>query len=163
MSRAAVNPVVYSMPSPQGLPLSQLLSASNSQTWKRGEWCFQNSSSRALEVVVGTGKTTPWGILADDQDTSTSSSTVRAYELMVGTRFLMYLGNGGSNAAWNSGYRGVRYGVRGISNITMIDVATTSGSLEVICPASELFDYADSQLDMDAAPGLVLVEFKGVL
>ncbi len=163
MARAGVNPVVYNMPSPQGLPLSQLLDATDAQTWKAGEWCFQNSSTRKIEVVTGTGKTTPWGILADTQATATSSSTVRAYEIVVGTRFLMCLTNGATAAAYASTYRGVRYGVRGNSNITYLDIATTSGSLEVICPASEVLDYSDSRLDMDAAPGLVLVEVKGVL
>lgn len=163
MARAAVNPSVYSMISPQGLPLSQLLDATDAQTWKAGEWCFQHASTRKLEVVVATGKTTPWGILADLQATATSSSTARAYELIVGTRFLICLMNAGTTAAYSSAYRGVRYGVRGLANITYLDVATTSGSLEVICPASEVLELADSRLDMDAAPGLVLVEFKGVL
>ena len=149
------------------MPLSQAILATDAQTWKAGEWCFLNSG--IVEVVVDTPKTTPYGILADAQASATSTTSVRLYPLMVGSRFLMSLYNSNSAApvAYASTMRGVRYGVVGVSNVTYLDVYTTSGSLEVVCPASEVFELDDTRVDIDGsgttAPGLVLVEFKGVL
>ena len=163
-ARAAINPQVISMPSPQGLPLVPRLAA-NSATWKRGEFGYLTSGT--VTPVVNSGITTPYCIFADTQATATSTSTVNIYILQLGMVCAFYLTSSTTVQAWSDAYRGVRYGVYGVSNVTYLDINTTSGAWEVIGPMSVVQPESDARLDMDGvtatSPCLVLAQFKGVL
>lgn len=159
MALTAVNPDVVSMPSPQGLELRSLL-AEDSKTWKKGEFCFLTSGT--VTPVVTTGKTDVYGIFAEDQATSTSTSTVKVRVLELGTELAMSVTNNGTAGASTDATIGTRYGAYGKSNVTYLDVNTGSGQFEVIGPLSTYDELDDNQFDMDAAPGRVLVKFTVV-
>ena len=159
MALTAVNPEVISTPSPQGLALRKLL-AEDSKTWKKGEMCFLTSGT--VTPVVTTGKTDVYGIFAEDQATSTSTSSVWVRVLEIGTELTMSVTNNGTAGTSTSVAIGTRFGAYGKTNVTYIDLNTTSGQLEVIGPLSTYDEYDDNQFDMDAAPGRVIVEFTAI-
>lgn len=157
MARGAVNPRVADMISPQGLPLKSCL-AEDGKTWKAGEVGYLTSGT--VTPVVNSGIVAAYCLFAETQATATSTSTVRIHRLIPGMKLWMFLMNAGTAAAWSAAYKGTRYGVRALSNVCYIDVATASGQFEIIDKASDLRDLEDGYLDMDAAPALVLAEFK---
>ena len=159
MARTAINPVVLSTTSQDGLPLVKY-DAVDSKTWKKGEFCFTTSGE--VEPLSTTGKTSIFGIFAQTQSTSTSSSSVWVYRLEQGTRLACFLMNTGVAAAWSAAYLNVKYGAEGLSNVSYIDVNTTSGEFLMIRKASDLWPYQDGVVDIDAAPALVEVEYQVV-
>lgn len=158
MARTAVNPMVLSTPSPGGLPLVEMR-AEDGVTWKKGEMAFIHGGDP--DPVVTTGKTDVFCIFAEDQDTSTSSTDVSVRRLVPGTRLGMFVTNDGTAAAASALTLGSGYGVYGKSNVSYIDQNTTSGQFKVIRVMSNAADLDDDRYDMDAAPGLVEVEFTG--
>lgn len=157
MARTAVNPRVLSCPGPQGLELMRVL-AVDAKTWKKGELVIL--STGVPTPLVDTGSTAVWGIFAEDQTTATSTSTVPIYRLEAGTRLAMYVMTNGVAATAATAVRGTRYGAEGLSNVSYLDTGTANGQFEVIGPYSEQNDLSDKNSDCDAAPGLVVVEFK---
>jgi len=156
MARTAVNPTVLSTPSPQGLPLVEM-TAEDGVTWKKGEMAFLDSNDP--DPVITTGKTDVFCIFAEDQDTSTSSTDVWVRRLVPGTRLAMFVTNDGTDGTAGSLAIGTAYGVYGKSNVSYVDLNTTSGQFKVIRVMSDASDYDDDRKDMDAAPGKVEVEF----
>jgi len=136
--------------------------ATDSKTWKKGELFFLTSG--APEPVAGSGKTNVWGIFAEDQATSTSSTTVWVKQLILDTLLEISVMNAASTAAIASTNIGTKYGVEALSNITYLDLGTASGQFEVTRLAS---DYMPEQsgrqtTDFDAAAGLCEVRFSTV-
>jgi len=157
MARTAINPTVISTTEQTGLELTMALAA-NSKTWKKGE--FGYISSGAINPVVNSGVAAPYCIFAEDQTTSTSTSTVPVYLLKEGTRILMYVSATGTSGTAASAVIGTKYGCYGSSNITLLDTDTTSSAtLQVIRAFSTNNPEEDGWKDADAAPGLVEVEF----
>ena len=159
MALTATNPEVHSCPSPQGLALRPML-AEDSKTWKKGQ--LGKLTSGTVTPIGGTGSTAAYCIFAQDQATSTSTSTVWVRILEIGTVLQMSVMDTGSAAAASSAEIGVKYGVEDASNVTYLDVNTTSGQFETIGPLSTYDEYKDSQFDLDAAPGRVLAKFSAV-
>lgn len=157
MARTAVNPKVLNTPEPTGMDLTKIRAA-DSQTWKRGQLLYISSGTPA--ACSTTGRTTVAWMAAEDQATSTSSTDVWVYTLVPGMRMLIYVMNAGTAATAASAVVGTRYGIRDLSNVSYLDVATTSGQFEVIRAHSAANDLGDKWYDCDAAPGLVEVEFK---
>jgi len=159
MARAAVNPEVLSTPSPQGLELIPML-AENSKTWKKGEMCILASGT--VTPLVATGSTALYGIFAETQTSATSTSTVWVRLLEIGTRLLMFVMTNGTAATAATAEVGVKYGGRGLSNVSYLDTGTTSGQLQVIRTYANEAPLQDAYVDTEAAPGLVEVEFTAV-
>jgi len=159
MARTAVNPIVLSTPSPTGLELTLML-AEDSKTWKKGEFCILTSGT--VTPLVATGSTAIYGIFAEDQTTSTSTSTVPVYLLKAGTRLLMYVMTNGAAAAATVPTLGTKYGAEALSNVSYLDTGTASGQFLVIRKYSTNNPEMDGYSDADAAPGLVEAEFTYV-
>lgn len=158
MARTAVNPEVLSTPSPQGLPKIKML-AEDSKTWKKGE--IGILSSGTVTPLVATGSTAAYCIFAEDQATSTSTSTVQVRRLIPGTRLAMFVMTNGAAATAATAEIGVAYGVEGLSNVSYVDTGTSSGQFKKIRNMSNSQPYEDTKSDMDAAPGKIEVEFMG--
>jgi len=160
MARTAINPVVLSTPSPQGLTKVRML-AEDSKTWKKGEFCFLTSGT--VTPLVATGSTAIYGIFAEDQATSTSTSTVEVYKLEDGTRLKMFVMTNGVAATAATAEIGVKYGAEGLSNVSYLDTGTATGQFEVDSAGSTNNDLEDAKMDMDAAPGVVEVTFRALV
>ena len=158
MALTAVNPIVLSTPSPQGLPLDQML-AEDAKTWKKGEFALLTSGT--VTPLVATGSTAVYAIFASDQTSSTSTSTVYIRRLIPGTILAISEMNAGTPGLASAATIGTAYGARGLSNVSYLDVGTATGQFRVIGPASTHKAYQDAFEDMDATPGLVIVEFRG--
>jgi len=158
MARVAVNPQIVSVPSPQGLPLVKY-TAEDSKTWKKGELAYFTSGT--ITPVAGTGVTNVFGIMAQTQSTSTSSTEVWVLELIEGTRLYMFVMTNGSAATADTAEIGTAYGVEALNNVTYLDTGTANGQFKVVRAGSDAMSLRDSYADMDSAPGLVLVEFQG--
>ena len=156
MALIAVNPRVISTPSPQGLALVGLL-AEDSKTWKRGEIGFLTSGT--ITPLVATGKVNVYSIFAEDQATSTSTSTVKVRLLEEGTRLLISVMTNGTAATAATPVIGTKYGVRGLSNVSYLDTGTASGQFEVMATFASKNVLRDTYEDTEAAPGLVEVKF----
>lgn len=159
MALTAVNPQVRTMPSPQGLELVDRL-AEDSKTWKKGEFCILTSGT--VTPLVASGSTAVYGIFAEDQTTSTSTSTVKVRLLELGTTLEMSVMTNGTAATASTAEIGVKYGAEGLSNVSYLDTGTTSGQFEVVGPVSAFNEYDDNQYDKDAAPGRVIAKFTAI-
>jgi len=159
MALIAVNPEILSMPSPQALPLRYLLAEDN-KTWKKGEFCILTSGT--VTPLVASGSTAVYGIFAEDQATSTSTSSVPVRILQIGTRLAMSVMTSGTAATAATAEIGVKYGARGLSNVSYLDTGTASGQFQVVGPLSAYDEYSDSQFDTDAAPGRIIADFTAV-
>ena len=156
---AAINPVVLSTPSPAGLALQQILAA-DSVTWKKGEFLYL-SSGTVTPVSTTTGSdATELFIAAEDQDTSTSSTTVWVRRLERGTRLKMYATNNGTAATLADANVGVNYEVYTASNITYIDVNATSTPTMVV---ERLGTDVEPEKAPTTAPEWAIVRFDPVL
>ena len=158
MALTAVNPEVLSWPGNSAPPLTQML-ATDSKTWKKGEMFFLTSG--APDPVVNAGKTDVYGIFAETQTSSTSTSTVWVRRLTAGTRLAMFVMTSGSAASASTPTIGTAYGVETLSNVCYLDTGTANGQFRVIRTMSNAQPLQDGYEDMDAAPGLVEVEFLG--
>jgi len=154
----AVNPKVISTPSPQGLPLRQLL-AEDSKTWKKGELGYFTSGTVA-PVSSTTGSSEAKLIFAEDQDVSTSASTVWVRLLQPETRLEIYVANSTSDAAIGVANLGDAYEVIGTSNVTYLDVgATTTPNFEVEKLAA---DYEPERNATADTPGKCIVVYRPI-
>lgn len=124
---AAINPTVLSTPSPQGLPLQQILAA-DSVTWKKGEILYLSSGTVTPVSSATGGATNPHYIAAEDQNTATSTSTVWVRKIEPGTRLKMYLTNNGTNALESAFTKGTKYAAYTASNVAYADVNVTSNA-----------------------------------
>ena len=125
----AVNPKVLSTPEPSGLPLLYE-GVANSKTWYKGQ--LGEKSSGLWQPIGTTGVTGPYCIFAEDQTTSTSSSSAWVRHIEVGTRLEIYVASGGSASAIGVANLGTKYGIRTASNIAYLDPAQNSnGDFEV--------------------------------
>jgi len=164
-NRTAVNPKVISTPSPSGLPRVRLL-ATDSKTWKKGELCILASGAGTVEPLDG-ADTKIYGIFAEDQTTSTSTSTVEVYRLTTGTILEMYVWDTNAASAITVANLGVKYAAYESSNVCYIDLNVTSGGqfqVVKICDSTDATSAAPERLAFDAqlvttAPGLCQVEF----
>jgi hypothetical protein len=165
MARAAINAVVLSTPSPVGLPLVKRL-ATDSKTWKKGELCYITSGA-VLPLSTTTGGALVYGIFAEDQATSTSSTNVWVRLLTTGTRLLMSVTNNGTDAAVSAVAIGTEYAAYNVSNICYLDSnVTTNGQFKVVAKldATDVSDTMPERTTYDGqstagTPGLVEVEF----
>lgn len=123
--RSAVNPKVYSVPSPTGLPLVKMR-ATDSKTWVKGELCSIASAAGTVEPFSGAG-TQVYGIFAEDQSTSTSSSDVYVLRLLTGTMLEMYVTSNGTDATIGTANIGTAYDVYTSSNVTYLDTNSVTG------------------------------------
>lgn len=160
MARTAINPVVLSSPSPQGLTKERKL-AEDSKTWKRGELCLYTSGT--VTPLVATGSTAIYGIFAEDQATATSTSTVEVYKLEDGTKLRMFVMTNGVAATAATAAIGTKYGAEGLANVSYLDTGTANGQFEVDSAGSTNNDLEDAKSDMDAAPGVVEVTFRALV
>ena len=158
MARTAINPIVLSAPN-NVMPLTPML-AEDSKTWKQGEMCILSSGT--VTPLVNNGSTAVYGIFAEDQATSTSTSTVWVNRLTEGTRLLMFVMTSGTAATADTAEVGVRYGAEALSNVSYLDTGTSSGQFQVIRTYADMAPYRDAYSDTEAAPGLVEVEYKAV-
>ncbi len=124
MARAAVNPKLLSTPSSVGLPEVNMLAA-DSKTWKKGELC--ELSSGTVQPLDGASSAI-YGIFAEDQATSTSTTTVKVLRLVSGTRLEMYVTTNGTDAAIGTANIGVGYDAYEASNICYMDINGTTGA-----------------------------------
>jgi len=162
MALTAVNPVVVSTPSPIGLARRKYLAA-DSKTWKKGEFCYLSSGTVA-PLSGTTGSSLVFGIFAEDQDTSTSTTSVWVYVLEVGTELDMFITNNGSatGASENDVTIGTVYEAWQGSNICYLDVnATTTPQFKVLDRWTNLNEEvaAYHSHTADSEPGIVRVKF----
>lgn len=159
MAIAAGNPIVLNTPSPISLDRQYLL-AEDSKTWKKGELCYLTSGT-VTPVSGSTGGSTVYGIFAEDQATSTSTSSVWVYPLVVGMRLQMAVTNNGSDAAVSTANIGIGYDAYTASNISYLDVnGTTGAQFRVVDLYTALnAEQAAFQSHTDSStPGIAIVE-----
>lgn len=164
-NRTAVNPKVISTPSPSGLPRVKML-ATDSKTWKKGELCIIANGAGTVEPLDGADSKI-YGIFAEDQATSTSSTTVEVYRLITGTILEMYVTNNGTAAAIGVANLGVGYDAYEASNVCYLDVNGTTGAqfkVQKLCDSTDATSPIPERAAFDAqltatAPGLCQVSF----
>jgi len=120
---ATQNAAYFSGPIPQ----QRKMLATDAKTWKAGEFGLI-AAAGTVEPVV-TGSTAATVVFAEDQDSATSTSTVKVYLLDSSeTRWRVYVSNGANDAVAATTQIGQHFGIRVTSNITTLDVGET-GSL----------------------------------
>jgi len=129
MSRSAVNPKVLSTNSPQGVPL-RLMRAADAKTWKKGEFC--ELSSGTVQPLAAATATGVYGIFAEDQATSTSTTDAWVRVLQDGEELEMYVYNDSQVSAIAITNKGTAYGAQTASNISYLDLNQTTGQFEVV-------------------------------
>ena len=165
MSRAAVNPIVLSTPSPQGLSLRKML-ATDTRTWKAGELCYLTSGT-VSPLSSATGGTAVYGIFAETQSTTTSSTSCWVRVLEEGTMLLAYLIDNGSAEDTAGVTIGQKYAAYATSNVCYVDKnVTSSGQFRIVkkIDNSDTTDPMPERASYDgqtttATPGMVIVEF----
>lgn len=162
MALVATNPKVLNTPSPIGLARRKYLAA-DSKTWKKGELCYLSSGTVA-PLATTTGSALVFGILAEDQDTATSSSYVWVYVLEEGTKLQMFITNNGSStgASENDLTIGTAYEAYTASNVSYLDVnASTNAQFKVISLWTDDNDElaAFHSHTKDSEPGIAIVQF----
>ena len=80
---AAVNPKMIAAPSSAVVPRLVKIRAADSVTWKKGELAYLTSGTVA-PLSTTTGGALVYGIFAEEQTASTSSSDVWVYQLVDG-------------------------------------------------------------------------------
>jgi len=162
MALTAINPIVLNTPSPAGLARVEYL-AEDSKTWKAGEFCYLNSGT-VSPVSTTTGSALVFGIFAETQATSTSTSTVWVYVLEVGTKLQMCITNNGSatGASENDATIGTVYEAYTASNVSYVDLnATTAGQFKVLNRYTDLNEEqaAYQSHTADSEPGWLICQF----
>ena len=153
---SAVNPKVVSTPSPQGLPLRYML-AEDSKTWKKGELGYITSGT-VSPVATTTGSGEPCLVFAEDQTTSTSSTSVWVRLLQPETRLEIYVTNNGTDAAVGVANLNVAYEVYGLSNVTYLDVGATTAPDFVVEKLAA--DYEPERNATADTPGKCIVVYR---
>ena len=165
MSRAnltAVNPKVLSTPSPQGLPLVQMLAA-DGHVWKKGEIGYL-SSGTVLPITTTTGDTAPYCIFAEDQDAATSTTTVWVRLLVPETVLEIYVCSNGSAAAIGTANKGTAYAIYSTNNgsstagICYLDTNVTSGADFVVTEVAA--EYEPTRNVSSDTPGKCKVVYR---
>ena len=126
MALTAVNPKILETPSGGKLAEVSML-ATNSKTWKKGELCILANGAGTVEPLDGADSRI-YGVFLQDQDESTSSTTVQVGVLESGTVLEMYVTNNGNAAAINTANIGVGYDAYEASGICYLDVNGTTGA-----------------------------------
>jgi len=164
MAWAAINPMVSNWPGNSAPPRTQLL-AENSKTWKKGEFGYLISGT--VTPVAGTGITNVTIFrFCETQISSTSTSTVWVQRIRAGTQMIMAVMDTGVAAAIAQSNVGTKYGIEGLSNVTYLDLNTTSGPFEVI----DLLSLRDPIMNSihsfngdTGVAGWAIVEFTGTV
>jgi hypothetical protein len=154
---AAVNPKMIVAPSPAVVPRLVKIRAADSVTWKKGELAYLTSGTVA-PLSTTTGGALVYGIFAEEQTASTSSTDALVYQLVDGCRLEIYVTNNGTDAAIGVANRGTSYAAYTKSNVSYLDVNVTSNAqFEVEQLAAE---YEPTRHATADAPGKCIVVFR---
>jgi len=164
MAWAAMNPIIINWAGNSALPRTEIV-AENSKTWKKGEFGFLTSGT--VTPVAGTGKTDVTIFrFCETQITSTSTSTVWVQRIRTGTQMIMAVMDTGVAAAIAQSNIGTKYGIEGLSNVTYLDLNTSSGPFEVIDLMSlrdPIMNSVQSFNGDTGVAGWAIVEFTGTV
>ena len=158
MSFTAVNPVPFG-PAEDCFEQPQDWLAEDSKTWKKGEFGYLTSGT--VTPVSTTGKTDVFCQFCEDQDSATSTSSVKIRRLKPGGKWVMFVQKDGTASAVGASNKGVKYGAESISasNVTYLDLGTSSGQFQVVSLASEIWPTRHGASD---SPGVAICEFGAV-
>jgi len=150
----AVNPKYIA---PESLPAPvRKLDATDSKTWKKGEFCTL-ASGKVGPLSGTTGGTAVYGQFLEDQDTATSSSQVWVRVLQDGDRFELYVVSDGADAAIGVANIGTKYAIYQASNKCYLDTNVTSNAeFEVEKLAA---DYEPERNATADTPGKCIVKY----
>jgi len=152
---AAVNPKMLTP-----LPLRYML-AENSKTWDKGTPCILTSGT--VTPLTTSGSTAVYGLFAEDQDESTSSSYVWVYVLEEGALLEVYVETNGTATAIGTANLGTKYGLElgtgTLESVGYLDLGTASGQFQV----ARLSAVYEPELNEAAdAPGKCIVKFTAI-
>jgi len=146
---APINPWVIRGPTDR-----QTRRAKDSQTWKAGQPCYQDSVG--LYAPCASDEVNVKGIFCSDQVASTSSSDVDIAFITADTVFHGYISNGDADIAASIAYEGNQYAMLVGSNIMTVDVADASN---VCCKINKCF-YLKETAKATSSDTPAIVEFQ---